>query len=447
MGILNGALIDSISFKILLNNPEYLDSFDVEFYEDPIKRELIKKVKKHFNDYKETPSKDQLIELYNIENPNTDLSIPNSIIKSLYEVDLNEYEKDWLDDSIQAYISTKKLEKHVVKLLTFLRSNKITLDNVSSILETSKAIITDGTDVSFNFDEGLDMFNASNHKLTQFRKVSSGYPFIDLVTKGGFVSPGLHVLAAPPKVGKTLWMGNIAVEMMKSGKNGVIISLEMPGQAMLHRLCSNMLSVSYDDMEALSEDPLELGKRLTAFKDTEFGIGKSLLEPIKPGELYVKEFPTSVTKVSDVESYLKRLMESKKIDLDFIVIDYINIMMDWKNPTSENTYLKIKNISEELRGLSQKLRIPVITATQTKRGTEDSTDIILGDIAESSGLSHTVDSLFVIVQNPTMYANREYVLKCLLNRHGGMKNARQKFNVDYNFMRIRQSSEEHTEGD
>ena len=109
--------------------------------------------------------------------------------------------------------------------------------------------------------------------------------------------------------------------------------------------------------------------------------------------------------------------------------------------------MKIKQIAEDLRGVAMSNEWAVLTATQTKQSDFDSTDLSINSAAESSGLVATVDGLFGIIQDPLMYANREYKLKLIANRDDGYKNAYKMFNVDYNYMRIGESSiPMHTEG-
>jgi hypothetical protein len=124
------------------------------------------------------------------------------------------------------------------------------------------------------------------------------------------------------------------------------------------------------------------------------------------------------------------------IKFKVIIVDYINIMKNWRNPNSENTYMKIKQIAEDLRGMAMTNNWSIITATQTKQGDFDASDLIINSAAESSGLVATVDGMFGIIQDPIMYANKEYKLKILANRDDGYKNAHKIFNVDYRYMRI-----------
>jgi len=65
----------------------------------------------------------------------------------------------------------------------------------------------------------------------------------------------------------------------------------------------------------------------------------------------------------------------------------------------------------------------------------------LSNIAESSGLGHTVDWMGGIIQDEIMYANNEYLLQTMLNRNEGYKNSRKKFNINYDYMRITEDAE------
>ena len=370
----------------------------------------------------------------------------------------------------------------------------------------------------------------------------------------------------------TLWMGNIAAESVKMGNNVAVLSFEMSDRKYLKRIGSNMLGIPMQSYKNTAEDSVMIMKRLQSMSFDNLRI---------PGKLYVKEFPTSQVGVPDIERYLKKMEEKKGIKLKVIVIDYINILKNWRNPNSENTYMKIKQIAEDLRGMAMKNNWCIVTATQTKscltpdtelisknrgiitlgeleegemiRGKNtwvkvlkkwepevqkvyeielwcgktikasanhrfpvlgyhqqegyelyetdklvagqhlfvsegetskiesitlldeemetiditvdskdrlfyanqilthnsefDSTDLSINSAAESSGLVATVDGMFGIIQDPIMYANREYKLKILANREEGYKNAYKNFRVDYTYMRIIEDSntEMHTE--
>jgi replicative DNA helicase len=306
------------------------------------------------------------------------------------------------------------------------------------VINKFKQIVVERNNLDFSFDQGLDFFHAESHKQPKSSTFSSGFPFIDLVLGGGFAAKSLYVFMGMPKVGKSAWLGNLAAQAVKAGHNVAVITLEMNDRKYVKRLGANLLGIPVNEYSEAAENDQKIKKRIQAMTYENLKV---------PGKLFVKEFPTSQASVVDLENYLRKVEEQHGFKFKIVVVDYINILKNWRNPNSENTYMKIKQIAEDLRGVAMSNEWAVLTATQTKQSDFDSTDLSINSAAESSGLVATVDGLFGIIQDPLMYANREYKLKLIANRDDGYKNAYKMFNVDYNYMRIVESSiPMHTEG-
>lgn len=224
----------------------------------------------------------------------------------------------------------------------------------------------------------------------------------------------------------SIWLANDAVNFVRSGFDVAVITAEMADIDFIHRIGSNMLNVKVSDYEKLSKQPGFIKNRLSQLTN---GV-------IPPGNLFVKEYPTSQATVPDIEAYLRELETVNGIKLKVIVIDYINILSNFRNPNSENTYMKIKQIAEDLRAMAVRNEWVVITATQINRGGYDSTELNMGHIAESAGLSHTADIIYGIIQDTSMHMNNEYWLKILKVRNGTGKNSRCMYRIDYSYMRL-----------
>jgi hypothetical protein len=236
----------------------------------------------------------------------------------------------------------------------------------------------------------------------------------------------------------TLWLGNLAAQAVKTGHNVAVITLEMNDRKYVKRLGANLLGIPVNEYQTVAEDEQKIKKRIQSMTYENLKV---------PGKLFVKEFPTSQASVLDLEKYLRKVEEQNGFKFKIVIVDYINILKNWRNPNSENTYMKIKQIAEDLRGVAMSNEWSILTATQTKQTDFDATDLSINSAAESSGLVATVDGLFGIIQDPLMYANREYKLKLIANRDDGYKNAYKMFNVDYSYMRIVENSVPmHTEG-
>jgi len=227
----------------------------------------------------------------------------------------------------------------------------------------------------------------------------------------------------------SIWLANFAANAVKLGYNTAVISLEMRDRKLIKRLGANLLGINMKEYATVADDKVLMKKKLG-------NLGYETLQT--PGKLYVKEFPTSSAGVPDIEAYLRKMEEVKGIKFKVVVLDYINILKNWRNANSENTYMKIKQIAEDLRAMAMRNEWAIITATQTNRQSFDSNDLTIANISESAALGHTVDAMFGIIQDEIMHANREYVFKLIANRDDGYKNSRQKFLINYDLMRLTQ---------
>ena len=69
-------------------------------------------------------------------------------------------------------------------------------------------------------------------------------------------------------------------------------------------------------------------------------------------------------------------------------MDYLNICASsrFKVSGNVNSYMYIKAIAEELRGLAVETNVPIMSATQTTRSGFSNSDVGLEDTSESFGL-------------------------------------------------------------
>jgi predicted ATP-dependent serine protease len=292
-------------------------------------------------------------------------------------------------------------------------------------------IITERNKINFNKDIGLDFFNPEHHVQHTSEKILSGYSFIDRVTSGGYDKCSLVVYSGEQNIGKSIWLANDAANFTRMGYNTAFITAEMAGHKVIKRIGSNLLNITMADYDEKAKDKVYIKRKLE-------NIGDGLMPP---GKLFVKKFPTSQATVIDIENYLIETEEQTGVKIKAVVIDYINILCNYRNVNSENTYMKIKQIAEDLRGMADRNDWLIITATQIKRGAYNSTDIGMEDISESAGLAHTADIIYGIIQDELMHSECEYWLKILKIRDGEGKNQKCKFTINYDYMRLTETSE------
>lgn len=225
----------------------------------------------------------------------------------------------------------------------------------------------------------------------------------------------------------SIFLCNDAANFIKMGKNVAFITLEMSEKKVIKRIGANLLDIPISKYDTLSNDRDYMVKRITEFR-------RKQLTPL--GRLFIKEYPTGCCTTIDIENYIRQLEETHGIKIHAVVIDYINIMRNHRNSNSENTYITIKQLAEDLRAVAVKMNLLVITATQSTRTAFDSNDIVLSQVSESMGLVATSDTVYGIIQDNELKINNEYFLKMLKIRDGFGKNNKLKLNIDYSRQRL-----------
>jgi replicative DNA helicase len=414
---------EKIFYLYTRENPKYLRNVTDSFYENEQIGLLHYLTKQFYDRFQQVPSEEQ-IKLISKQDKFKE-KLTDSIINIIFEEPLQSYDTEWVEETCQSWILWKSLDKSLIDTLEYVKTVKVTPNNVKEIINKVKSLINERNSISFNQDLGKNFFDAESHIPEVNSKITTGHNFVDQYT-GGYRTKSLVVYAGEQNIGKSIWLANDAVNYVRAGLDVAVITAEMADIDFIHRIGANLLNVKVSEYEKLSKQQNFIKNRLSSITN---GI-------IPPGNLFVKEYPTSQATVTDIESYLRELEISNGIKLKVIVIDYINILSNYRNPNSENTYMKIKQIAEDLRAMAVRNEWVVITATQINRGGYDSTEITMGHIAESAGLSHTADIIYGIIQDSSMHVNNEYWLKILKVRNGTGKNSRCMYRIDYNYMRL-----------
>lgn len=432
MGLKTSIEQEKLVFAHALKRPQYLLSMGGDFFSNPDIQYLANTAKQFYKEYKETPSCEQM--KASIKGDKKE--IEPEIVDTIYNVELNAYDSEWLSQLTEGWIKFRTLNHNLFTAATMLKTTDITLENVESIVEKCASIVGDTNLVSFDNDLGDDFFDIDCHKNIKENKIPSPWDYWNKVSHGGLDHKTLTCYIGGTNVGKSIVLCNDAAYYVKSGKNVLFITCEMAKEKVIRRISANLFDMKLEDYDVLVENPQNVKKKLKNFCN---------MNMFPPGKLRIKEMPTGQGTVLDVERYIKDVEDKLKYKVDVVVIDYINIMSNYRQPNSENTYLKIKTLAEDLRGLAVKYDILMITASQIGRNALDSSDINLTDISESMGLTHTVDNCIGIIQTEEMrigdinedgVAVPYYWMKILKIREGEGKDTKFKVEINYSKMKL-----------
>ena len=426
-----GQDFEKIFFRLSLVKTKYLKSIKSGFYTSQEIDILSQLSNKFFERFNETPKQEQLNMLIQRSEKAKEKITPE-ILTLIFEVDLDQYDDEWLTSTAEAWIKWRTFDTSLIDTIEFIKTTQVTPENVDSIVTKVKGLINDRNNLSFNSDLGLDFFEVDSHDQKDTEKISTGYNFLDRMLGGGYDRGGnLIVYAGEQNIGKSIYLANDAANFVKMGTNTVVVTAEMAAHKFVKRIGSNLLTININEYTEKAKNKDHIKRRLETVGDG--------LTP--PGSLFIKQFPTSQATVLDIEAYVNQIEEERQIKVGAVIIDYINILANYRNQNTENTYMKIKQIAEDLRAMGIRNNWLIVTATQITRNGYNSSDIGMTDIAESAGLSHTADVMLGIIQDDLMRANAEYWLKVLKIRDGEGKGTKCKLNINWNYMRLIETEE------
>ena len=270
-------------------------------------------------------------------------------------------------------------------------------------------ILTDALAVGFDNRVGHDYLLDADPRFEFYHKVEEKIPFdlefFNKITKGGLPPKTLNIALAGTGVGKSLFMCHVAASCLSQGKNVLYITLEMAEERIAERIDANLMNVSMEDLHDLPKQMFDTKIKNIQDKTT--------------GKLIIKEYPTASAHSAHFRGLMKELAIKKSFKPDIVFIDYLNICASsrFKANGNVNSYMYIKAIAEELRGLAVETNIPFMSATQTTRSGFVSTDIGLEDTSESFGLPATADFMFALISNEELDELNQIAVKQLKNRY------------------------------
>lgn len=431
---MNNSYLENIIFFYVLRNIDLVQAFKGSYFNNPILQQLFDIVKPHVLEFRSEPTERQAMDLVRLAQK--DDKITEDTVCKLWETKntVSQYTEEWLDRNTHAFGEWQNLIGGLRRVIEYVKTiqQDVTFENCSDIVQKAKSIFQSDTNFTLSTERGHDFFDVETHMLTELETRTTGYPFIDACLNGGWSNKTLNVFMGSPKVGKSMWLCNLCAKSVMNGEDTCYITLELPYQKVSHRIGANMFNIPIDTYKSAASDANYLRTKMREMINATM---------IQPGRFILQEFPTSAATVYDIESFLLKKEEelstpTKPFKFKNIFIDYINIMKDAKNPNSENTYIKIKSICEDVRAMAQRNLWCVVSVTQTNRQGYDASDISMNSVSESGGLIATVDSLFGIIQTPTMRVDNTYYIKGVAIRDSGHMGDKKKFKINSQYLRI-----------
>ncbi len=175
-------------------------------------------------------------------------------------------------------------------------------------------------------------------------QVSTGWPQMDRILYGGFSRGELNIFAGGSGSGKSLVMMNIALSWLQMGLSGVYVSLELSEELCALRTDAMLAGMSTKEIRK-DIDQTELKVKLVSKK---------------AGQYRIKALPAQ-SNINDIRSYIKEVQVQTGLKVDFVMVDYLDLLMPVSAKVSPNDlFVKDKYVSEELRNLAKELKNKIV---------------------------------------------------------------------------------------
>jgi len=296
-------------------------------------------------------------------------------------------------------------------------SNAIIVHNLNEVLSQAKGCIDDGEfdmllkevhRARFSGKERSDAVEywediddrIERRKDISLEVVPTGWKPLDgLMANGGLPRGGIGMIMAASGRGKSAYMGDMAVRMSRKGYIGAYLTLELSASEVMTRFDSAVSGVP------LAHVPKKANKVSNAIK----AAMQNPTNSITPANLYVQYSPTKSIGIGDIESFIDDLRIKEGISLDFLVVDYFDLLKMEGSYTDRTVALE-ENM-EMLRGIAGKNNMVIWTASQTNRGGVNKEDVDMGDIASSYAKVFPMDMLLIVNQTKEERENGIFRLK------------------------------------
>jgi hypothetical protein len=155
----------------------------------------------------------------------------------------------------------------------------------------------------------------------------------------------------------------------------------------------------------------------------------------KAGQYRVKYLPAQ-SNINDIRSYLKEVQIQHDIKVDFIMIDYLDLLMPVSTKVSpSDLFIKDKYVSEELRNLAKELNVLMVTASQLNRSAVEEIEFDHSHISGGISKINTADNVFGIFTSRAMRERGRYQIQCMKSRSS--TGVGQKIDLEYNMETMR----------
>jgi len=408
-GILNLSLKDKAFFI------EVMNLIKSEYFEYPPHSKMYQSISEFYTQYRKLPTPAVLMEEVKGKlGPKENFSDYMEEINSISAMDASEItDETYYMNLVEKFAKESAMKEAIMQSISLIEEGKAA--EVRGVVENALM-------VGRNVDNGQiyfkDVHNRWIREISQKheQRFPTIFPICNAHLEGGNSRGELCMAVACPGVGKSIFLVNQSVKILKQDKKVLFVSLEMSQDKIAKRFDSVMTHIPYNSLTG-QKSQTELNERHTIIK-----------AKFPNAELVIKEFPTGTITANNIRALLTQLALHDDFVPDMIAIDYLELLLPIRKTDQE--HVAQMRIAEEIRAIGQEFKMLIWTVTQTNRDGESVELITKREMGGSYDKIKPVDWAISLNQTSEEYDEgrmRVYILKA--------RDAKQKYvvpvNIDY----------------
>lgn len=212
--------------------------------------------------------------------------------------------------------------------------------------------------------------------------ISTGIGELDKIN-GGFQRGDLVIIGARPSVGKSAFMGKIALHNALKNRQVALMPLEMPNKSVFARMASVQSGVEHWKINRAKLDD-DAVRHLVFQTISDMSV------------LNISFCDNTDINISDIKLKVKSL-KKKKGKLDLLIIDYLQLIGTDKNK-NKNREQEVSELSRGLKVLAMQENVVIILLAQLNRKSEDRANKkpSMADLRESGAIEQDADIVMLL---------------------------------------------------
>lgn len=360
----------------------YADTLRPAIFSSQYLRDFSSWITEYYFKFKNPPTYASLTEIFkqNISATNPLIDGYQHLLKQIYTIDLSD--SAFVQE--QLTIAARQLAIRSALRLMDEYNERLEFDELLPLLTNA---LQTGAGIG---DLGLELIKDAEAAMLKFsdleQNVETGFHQLQKAV-GNFCTGEETIIVAPPNIGKTCMLGNLAYGAARNDSTVIYYTLEIGAERMLCRFLAKMTKLPTRQLQDIYQQKTSLQRVRTSLKQFQLAT---------QGTIYVKYFPARTASVETLRGHLA-MIHGQGLNPQLVIIDYADLLKPSRITTK--TYETLRETHEELRTIATEFNIHLMTASQSTRETLYADFIDLDNLAESWGKAQTADTIVALCQN------------------------------------------------